>query len=209
LEGVVPQREIDDARLTVEGLQRRRAATAGGRAPREALRAPVAGVIATATAQAGAVVESRAIVFEIIDPNRLQVEATITDARALGARASADAGGLALQLERAGAGRADAAGALIVRYRIIQGAESVRLNQPVTVYAETSASVSGVAIPRAAVVRSANGQSIVFVKPSPERIEARVVTFEIVGADRVVITTGVAAGERVIVVGAQLVAQIR
>jgi hypothetical protein len=209
LEGVVPQREIDDARLTVEGLQRRRAATAGGRAPREALRAPVAGVIASATAQAGAVVESRTIVFEIIDPNRLQVEATITDARALGARASADAGGLALQLERAGAGRADAAGASIVRYRIIQGAESVRLNQPVTVFAETSASVSGVAIPRAAVVRSANGQSVVFVKASPERIEVRVVTFETVGADRVVITTGVAAGERVIVVGAQLVAQIR
>jgi membrane fusion protein, heavy metal efflux system len=209
LEGVVPQREIDDARLSVDGLQRRRAATAGGRAPREALRAPVAGVIASATAQAGAVVEGRTIVFEIIDPNRLQVEATITDARELGQNASADAGGSALRLERAGAGRADAAGASIIRYRIVEGADAVRLNQPVTVFAATIASVSGVAVPRAAVVRGQNGQSIVFVKTSPERIEPRVVTFEIVSADRVVITNGVAAGERVIVAGAQLIAQIR
>ncbi len=209
LEGVVPQREIDDGRLAVEGLQRRRAATAGGRAPREALLAAVAGVIASASAQAGAVVEGRTIVFEIIDPNRLQVEATITDARDLGQTASADAGGAMLQLERVGAGRADAAGASIIRYRIVGGADAVRLNQPVTVFAATSASVSGVAVPRAAVVRGANGQSIVFVKASPERIEPRIVTFEIVGADRVVITNGVAAGERVIVAGAQLIAQIR
>jgi membrane fusion protein, heavy metal efflux system len=209
LEGVVPQREIDDARLAVEGLQRRRAATAGGRAPREALRAPVAGVIASATAQAGAVVEGRTIVFEIIDPNRLQVEATITDARNLGPNASADAGGKALRLERVGAGRADAAGASIIRYRIVEGAEGVRLNQPVTVFAATSKSVSGVAVARAAVVRGANGQSIVFVKETPERILPRIVTFEIVGADRVVITNGVTAGERVVVAGAQLIAQIR
>lgn len=209
LEGVVPQREIDDARLAVEGLQRRRAATAGGRAPREALRAPVAGVIASATAQAGAVVEGRTIVFEIIDPNRLQVEATITDARNLGQNASADAGGAALRLERAGAGRAEAAGASIIRYRIVEGASGVRLNQPVTVFAQTSVMVSGVAVPRAAVVRSANGQSIVFVKETPERIEPRIVTFEIVGTDRVVITNGVTAGERVVVAGAQLIAQIR
>lgn len=209
LEGVVPQREIDDARLTVDGLQRRRAATAGGRAPREALRAPVAGVIASATAQAGAVVEGRTIVFEIIDPNRLQVEATITDARDLGQNASADAGGTALRLERVGAGQAQAAGASIIRYRIVEGADGLRLNQPVTVFAETSVTVSGVAVPRAAVVRSANGQLIVFVKETPERIEPRIVTFEIVGADRVVITNGVEAGERVVVAGAQLIAQIR
>ncbi len=209
LEGVVPQREIDDARLAVDGLQSRRVATAGGRAPREALRAPVNGVIASATAQAGAVVEGRTIVFEIINPNRLQVEASITDGRALGQSASADGGGTALRLERVGAGRADAAGASIVRFRIVGDAAGVRLNQPVTVFATTSQSISGVAAPRAAVVRSANGQAIVFVKETPERIEPRVVTFETVGADRVVITNGVAAGERVVVAGAQLIAQIR
>lgn len=209
LEGVVPQREIDEARLAVDGLQRRRAATAGGRAPREALSAPVAGVIASATAQAGAVVEGRTVVFEIIDPNRLQVEATIADARALGRTASADAKGIALTLERVGAGRADAAGAAIVRYRIIDGAADLRLNQPVTVFAATSTLVSGIAAPRAAIVRSGNGQSVVFVKASPERLEPRIVTFEIVGADRVVITNGLAAGERVVTAGAQLIAQIR
>jgi hypothetical protein len=112
-------------------------------------------------------------------------------------------------LERVGAGRADAAGASIVRFRIVGDAAGVRLNQPVTVFATTSQSISGVAAPRAAVVRSANGQAIVFVKETPERIEPRVVTFETVGADRVVITNGVAAGERVVVAGAQLIAQIR
>lgn len=209
LEGVVPQREIDEARLAVQGLERRRAATAGGRAPREALRAPVSGVIALANAQAGAVVEGRTVVFEVVNPDRLQIEATIADGRALGAGGTALVEGRTLTLSRVGAGRADLAGASIVRFAVTDGADGLRLNQPVTVFAETAARIEGVAIPRAAVVRAANGQNVVFVKEGPERMAQRVVVFEDVGADRVIVTAGVAAGERVVTQAAQLIAQIR
>lgn len=209
LEGVVPQREIEEARLAVQGLERRRAATAGGRAPREALRAPVAGVIAMANVQAGAVVEGRTVLFEVINPGRLQVEATISDGRALGAAATALVEGRSIPLTRIGAGRADAAGASVVRFAVTEGAQSLRLNQPVTVFAETAARVEGVAIPRAAITRAANGQSVVFVKLAPERMAQRIVAIEPVGADTVIVTSGVTAGERVVTQGAQLIAQIR
>lgn len=209
LQGVVPQREIEDARLSVQGLERRRAATAGGRAPREALRAPVAGVIAMANVQAGAVVEGRTVLFEVINPGRLQIEATIADGRALGAAATALVEGRSIPLTRIGAGRADAAGASVVRFSVTEGAQGLRLNQPVTVFAETAARAEGVAVPRAAVSRAANGQSIVFVKEGPERMAQRVVAIEPVGADRVIVTAGIAAGERVVAQGAQLISQIR
>lgn len=209
LEGVVPQREIDEARLAVQGLERRRAATAGGRAPREALRAPVSGVIAMANAQAGAAVEARTVLFEVINPGRLQIEATITDNRSLGANATALVEGGSVPLTRIGAGRADAAGASIVRFAVTEGAQALRLNQPVTVFAETAARAEGVAVPRAAVTRAANGQSVVFVKEGPERIAQRIVVFEPIGADEVLVTSGVSAGERVVTDNAQLIAQIR
>jgi biotin carboxyl carrier protein len=209
LEGVVPQREIEEARLAVQGLERRRAATAGGRAPREALRAPVAGVIAMANVQAGAVVEGRTVLFEVINPGRLQIEATITDDRPLGAAATALVEGRSIGLTRIGTGRTDAAGASVVRFAVTEGAEGLRLNQPVTVFAETAARADGVAIPRAAIVRAANGQSVVFVKEGPERMAQRVVVIEPVGADTVIVTAGVTAGERVVTEGAQLLAQIR
>jgi biotin carboxyl carrier protein len=209
MEGAVSQAAIEEARLAVEGLERRRDALASGRVQREALRAPVSGVIANAMARAGEVVEARAMVFEIIDPQRLQVEASVSDGRALADTASADAGGVVLKLQRLGIGGVDAAGASLIRFRIVDGAGGVRLNQPVSVLATTARTVSGVSAPRAAITRSANGQSVVFVKPSPERIEPRVITFETVSAGQVVITDGVAAGERVVVTGAQLLAQIR
>lgn len=209
LEGVVPQREIEEARLSVQGLERRRAATAGGRAPREALRAPVAGVIAMANVQAGAVVEGRTVLFEVINPGRLQIEATITDGRALGAGATALVEGRSIPLTRIGAGRADAAGASIVRFAVTEGAQGLRLNQPVTVFAETATRAEGVAVPRAAITRAANGQSVVFVKEGPERMAQRVIAIEPVGADTVIVTAGVTAGERVVTQAAQLIAQIR
>lgn len=209
LEGVVPAREIEEARLAVTGLERRRAATAGGRAPREALRAPVSGSVARANVQAGGVVEGRTILFEIVDPDRLQIEATITDSRPLGPAATASVESGALQLTRVGSGSAQTPGASVARYAVASGGPPLRLNQPVTVFAQTTATAKGVGAPRAAVVRAASGLNVVFVKEGPERIAERVVTFKPIGADRVIVTAGLAAKERVVTEGAQLLSQIR
>ena len=169
----------------------------------------MAGVIAMANVQAGAVVEGRTVLFEVINPGRLQIEATITDDRPLGADATALVESRSIALTRIGAGRTEAAGASVVRFAVTESAQGLRLNQPVTVFAETAARADGVAIPRAAIVRAANGQSVVFVKLGPERLAQRVVAIEPVGADTVVVTAGVTAGERVVTEGAQLIAQIR
>ena len=75
LEGAVPQKDIDNARIDVEGLKARVAAVGGSLSGRDTLRAPVSGVVSLAGAVAGQVVEARDVVFEIIDPARLMVEA--------------------------------------------------------------------------------------------------------------------------------------
>jgi hypothetical protein len=71
------------------------------------LRAPVSGVIGAASVVAGQVVEAKEILFEVIDPARLAVEALAYDAAlAEGiAAASAPLPGGALELQFVGGGR--------------------------------------------------------------------------------------------------------
>jgi cobalt-zinc-cadmium efflux system membrane fusion protein len=71
----VPRKEIEAAESELASLTTRGAAIAGGLGGREALLAPVSGVIASAHAVAGQVLEARELVFEVVDPTRLRVEA--------------------------------------------------------------------------------------------------------------------------------------
>ncbi|MGL4974665.1 MAG: efflux RND transporter periplasmic adaptor subunit, partial [Bosea sp. (in: a-proteobacteria)] len=70
---VIARSQIEDAELELKGLQDRRANL--DRAPREPerLKAPVDGVIAAATASPGQVVEVNAIIFQIVNPDRLWI----------------------------------------------------------------------------------------------------------------------------------------
>src|SRR5439155_6241774 len=79
LEGSVPQKEIDTARAELTSLSAKSAAVGASLFNREALSAPVSGVISIASAVAGQVVEAREVLFEIVDPQRLMVEALAYD----------------------------------------------------------------------------------------------------------------------------------
>jgi RND family efflux transporter MFP subunit len=79
LEGIVPAREIEAARIELQGLRARHAALSGSLGG-ESLRAPVAGVVAAVNVVAGQVVEARETLFEIVDPSRLAVEALAYEA---------------------------------------------------------------------------------------------------------------------------------
>ena len=91
-----PRVQLEEARLELQGLQRppRRARQGRAREP-EALVAPVSGVIAEGTPVAGQIAHSNAVVFQIVDPARLWVEALSFEAVAParnGARASTATG---------------------------------------------------------------------------------------------------------------------
>jgi hypothetical protein len=73
----------------------------------------------------------------------------------------------------------------------------------------TGEKIEGLAIPRTAVLRGTNGQTIVFEHTTPERFEARIVRVEPLDAERVIVLDGLAPGKRVVVQGAELLNQIK
>ena len=64
----MPRKDIEAAESEVVSLSERVAALGAGLSNRDALVAPVTGVIASSNAVAGQVVDARELVFEVIDP---------------------------------------------------------------------------------------------------------------------------------------------
>ena len=68
LADTVPRKDIEAAESELHSLAQRLAAVGAGLSGREALVAPVSGVIASAHAVAGQVLDARELVFEVVDP---------------------------------------------------------------------------------------------------------------------------------------------
>jgi membrane fusion protein, heavy metal efflux system len=66
-----------------------------------------------------------------------------------------------------------------------------------------------VAVPREAVLRGSNGQSLVFEHSNPERFVPREVRVEPLDGAKVLIVAGVEPGRRIVTQGAELLNQIR
>ncbi len=212
LEGSVARRDIENARIELEALRAQRRAVGGGLAEREPLAAPVAGVVSVANAIAGKVVEAREVLFEIVDPQRLVVEAVAYDAGAVAelvAGAPAAAPDLGARLAFVGAGRALREQAIPMLFRFVPPLPPVATGQQVRVVAQTGTRVKGVPVPIAAAVRGASGEAVVWVHSGAERFEARRVEALPLDAGRLAVVKGLAGGERVVVEGATLLGQVR
>ena len=70
LADTVPRKDIEALESEVASLGERAQAVGGGLSGREALLAPATGVIASAHAVAGQVIDARELVFEVVDPGR-------------------------------------------------------------------------------------------------------------------------------------------
>ena len=211
LEGAVPQATIDAARLERDALRQRRSALGSGLSQAEALRAPISGVVSTAHAVAGQVVDAKDVLFEVVDPARLSVEALAYDPLPAGGvtRASAAVPGGALDLAYVGSGRQLREQAQVLLFRVQPGGPAVAVGQPLTVLATTAARVHGAAVPRSALVKTATGETAVWVHTAAERFVQRPVTAQALGALELAVTQGLAQGERVVTDGAALLAQVR
>lgn len=212
LEGTVPRKEIEAARIEAQSLRERERSIAASLDAREPLRAPISGVIARSDLKAGQIVDGREVLIEIVDPARLMVEASTPDA-ALGAKLrDAHLAGLdGVRLQLVGAARALRDGVLPLNFRLKSDRDAAPLavGQPVTVVAALTERRKGIVLPAEAVVRSPSNEPVVWIKTGAERYLPQPVQVQPLDAHTVLVTRGLAPDNRVVVLGAALVAQIR
>lgn len=208
--GAVARTQLEDTQLELQGLRDRRASLDKSRRNTEELVAPVDGIIAEGTAVAGQIAQSNAVIFNIVDPTRLWVEAlsfdSLSGVQSAVARLNNDR---TYPLAFRGAGFAGRNQSIPVQFAVEGNVAGLRAGQFVTVLATTDEEKTGFAIPRAALVRNANGQDVVYEHVTAERFEPRPVRVEPLDGDRVFIATGLAAGKRLVVQGAELLGQVR
>jgi RND family efflux transporter MFP subunit len=208
--GAISRTQLDDTRLELEGLRERRASIEKSRREPEALIAPVAGVIAEGNPVAGQIVQSSSIVFNIIDPARLWVEALSFESvePTVGASASTYAG-KSVDLAYRGAGFADRSQSVPVHFAVTSDTAGLRAGQFLTVLVATEEAKEGLAVPRTSIVRGSNGQDFVYEHIAPERFVARSVRIEPLDGDRVLIMSGIETGKRIVSQGVDLLDHVR
>jgi biotin carboxyl carrier protein len=197
LADTVPRKTIEEAEAAVANEQ---------------LRAPVSGVVAAANVVSGQVVEARETLFEIVDPQRQQVEALAFDPLSAGdiAGATLAVGERRVPLVLVGVSRILRDQALPISFRGEDDALStLAVGQPVKVFVATRRTVQGIGVPAAALMKNPSNQTIVWVKAAPEQFVPRVVTVEALDGVNVAVTAGLQPGERVVVRGATLINQVR
>ncbi len=208
--GAIARTQLEDTRTELQGLKDRRGSLDKSRREPEELIAPVDGIVAEGTVVAGQMAQSNAVIFHIVDPTRLWVEALSYDSlpgvQSAVARLKNDR---TYPLAFRGAGFAGRNQSIPVQFAVQGDVAGLRAGQFVTVLATTDEEKTGFAVPRAALVRNASGQDVVYEHVAAERFEPRPVRVEPLDGDRVFIATGLAAGKRLVVQGAELLGQVR
>ena len=212
LRGSVPQREIDEARRELEGLQQRRRALALALAEREVVRASASGVISVANVVTGQLIDGGEILFEIVDPTKLWVEAvaydpaTVVDIREA---VATTADGETLPLDLVGRSLTLRQQAVPVLFRVARQSGTLKVGTPVTVILQSAATGTGIVLPTASVVGTANGEHVVFEHVSAERFLVRPVRVHPLDGERLFVVAGIDESARIVTQGAELLSQIR
>ena len=207
----VPQKDIEAARQEVVSLRLRRTALADSLYRKEALRAPVAGVIGVVDMVVGQVVSAGTSLFSVIQPDRLWVEALSYDPGLTLQPEGAvlQAGTLTAPLAYIGASSTLRDQALPLHFRILPPVPPLAIGQQVRVLAPTAESRHGIAVPAASMARGADGQPMLWVRESAEIFRPVTVTTEALDGQRLLVTSGLADGSRVVADGAASLGQIR
>lgn len=212
LADTIPRKDLDAAESELLSLTDRISVVDAGLSSREALMAPVTGVIATAQAVSGQVVDARELLFEIIDPQRLRIEALTFDptlANNVGG-AFLLVGEQRVPLTYLGAARSLREQALPLNFLASNSQMlGLALGQPVKVYIQTKQQTRGIPVPMASLMKNSSNQTVVWVKTGAEQFTPRTVTFEPLNGTQVAVTSGIKVGDRVATHGATLINQIR
>ncbi|HPU19943.1 MAG TPA: HlyD family efflux transporter periplasmic adaptor subunit [Alicycliphilus sp.] len=213
LADTVARKDIEAAESELQSLTARLAAVGAGLRQRDALVAPVSGVIASSNAVAGQVLDAREQVFEVVDPARLRIEALAYDpaqAQDVAGASLALPGGQSVPLRFLGAARSLREQALPLSFAgDAQALSQLALGQSVRLVVQTRSRVAGLQVPLAALQKNPSNQAIVWVKTGPEQYAPRVVRIQPLDGVHVAVTDGLQPGERVATQGASLLNQIR
>lgn len=210
LDGSVAQKDIDAARAELAGLLGRERAIAAAVGGAEPIVAPADGILASAQVLAGQIVESRDVLFEVVHPDRLLIEASTPDASLAGRIASASLAQVdGVELKLLGGARSLRDGALPVHFQAKGHGIALAVGQPVTVLARLKTVEQGIALPAAALVRNPANETVVWIKSGAMRFIAQPVEVRQLDAHTVVVVKGLSPENRVVVAGAALINQIR
>lgn len=208
----VPRQSLEETEIQLRGLERRRAELRQSKVVPEPLVAPADGVIAEVRVANGQVVSPSDVLFQIIDPASLWVEALVFDqvnAAEIRAATARLPDGRVVALSLIGRSRSLQQQSTLLQFAIVDAPATLDVGTPLSVIAETGQTARGIVLPRASVTQAPNGQSVVFQHREAELFVPRPVRMEALDAERVLVTGGIEPGERVVVRGAPLVNQVR
>ena len=205
--------KIEALRVEIIGIQRQLGVLREAIEMRYELRAKTDGIVSRVEAQVGEYVRQGQTIFEIIDPTRLWVEATAFEpnqARQVLDASAFTADGRRLELRFIGGGLKLRNQATPLRFEIIDPIPELTVDNPVSVVVRSQVGeVSGIKIPRSALLRGIDGRQIVWERLSAERFVGHHVSSQPIDAEHVLITEGLPASVRVVVEGAAALDQIR
>jgi hypothetical protein len=203
-----------EQRLT--GLRRQRDALLPLLQTREALRAPTSGVISVAGAVSGRMIHPGDLVYEIVDPTELWVEATApdplsaTDAGRVQTASALTPEGQLLRLAYVGSGLALKQQATPILFSIAAPPAGLRVGRPVTVTIRSeSRSRRGLPVSRDAVTIGTDGVEEVWEQTAPEVFLPHPVRTQDIDGATVLVVDGLNDGAHVVVRGSRLMAQLQ
>ncbi len=211
-EASTPRAQIEDIEQEAANLEQRLATLKSAKISPESLEAPIDGIVSASRVAIGQVVQGQDVLFQIVDPASLWVEALLFEPVDISRIEEASAtmpDGTVVPLAYRGRGRAVQAQAALVQFAMTTPSASALIGLPVTVYARSAQRISGILLPRDAVVRGSGGETIVWQHVDPERFVARPVRIEPFDGSQVVVTAGIAAKDRIVVHAAELISQVR
>lgn len=208
--------KIAQAEQQLAGLRREREVQLQLLQLHEPLRAPTSGVIVLATAVAGRMVNPGEVVFDIVDPADLWVEATAPDpasaadvARAHTASALTPEG-QALRLIPLGSAAAAMPAASPIRFRIDAPPAGLPVGRPVTVTVRSETRAHhGIPVSRAAVTIGTDGGAEVWEQTAPEVFLPHPVRTQDIDGATVLVLDPLPDGAHLVVRGARLMAQLQ
>lgn len=207
------QSKIDAVAAEIDNYRRQLAIYQSLTTDRVEIRATSNGVISRVDFVAGQIVQPQTTLFEIVDPTRLWVEAASFDPALAGDIASASAvtaDGRVLPLHFTGGGLMLQNQAVPLQFDILGDVNNLQVGKPVTVIVQRQRGLSaGIRLPRAAVLHSATGETMVWQRLSAEDFIARPVNTMSLDGDNVVVTSGLTANMRVVTAAGEALAQVR
>lgn len=214
LSGSIPEKDIQNAKLDIDSLSKQKNTLIRMINSGQSLTAAVDGVVTRAEVLNGQIVPKGQILYEIINPYKMLIQAQTPNQLLIDGMNSATLENHRnLKLKFIGQGKSLINGQVPVQFLAMSSKENqpldLILGQPVTVILQLKERINGFVLPASALSKNTNNEPVVWIKMGAERFIAQPVQYQSLNAHQIVITKGLGAENRVITQGAGLVSQIR